>query len=1092
MLHLILGQSGTGKTEYVLQQVKQAASEGRRVLLLVPEHASFDIERRAARLLNGQQMRSTEILSFPRLAENIFRQCGGLSHRALDDVARIILMRSAVYEVQDALGVYRRQVSYQGFLTAMLEEIAEFKRAGITPERLAELSGQMTSAPLAAKLKDMQLIYAAYQALLERSFHDPLDELALATRLAAEQEWFAEAEVWVDGFDYFSVNEREMLQVILQQAAEVTFAVTADQLNSREDIFIFQKKFLHRLIADANAAAIETAVPVVLQQKHRFTHRDLAILQDTLVDAAAAESLQGGALRLIQAETVYEEMRFAAAEICRLVRDEGLRYSDCAILCRDLDRYEGARILLEDYGIPYYYSKKESLLYAALPLFLCTALEAACGSIRTRDILHIARSAASGLTPEAAGRLENYSYIWSVKGSEWQQPFTNNPEGMSEAPAEDYAEQIAAIEESRKAVMEPLLDLRRSLTCCSGAGFASALYRYVCDTHALEHLSAKMSREEKEQLDREWNCIVDVLDLFSDFFTEKELTAAEYRDLFRLALAQFDLGDVPNTVDHVVLAEADRVRLQSPRAVFVLGVNEGVFPAGGGDRGLFSTRERELMNACGAELPAAGVENALREQFVLYTALSASSEKLYITYACRSLQGETSLVPSVFLTRATERLGLSAEDSAAFPSDFWVVNHRSARSRYAALLSTGGCESKTLQFLLKDLSEEEYLAALRRAAADLPAADISESHARELLGPSINLSPTAIENYYKCPYQYFCDKMLRLRPRQKVEFSPFESGSAIHYVFEQMVKKHGSPNLAKLTAAEMDNEIGFYLKEYIRQMVPDTDAVTARFRYQFDRLRLMLRMILRHMAEELAQSRFVAAATEVKVGRGEEIASPALATEDGTPICLRGSIDRVDLYHAEQQDYLRVIDYKSGSKEFRLEEVYSGLNMQMLIYLYAACGDTNHRFGTPQPAGVLYLPSKLQAIDTAADAEEQDVQAHAAAELKMKGLVLEDEEVLRAMEQDLAGVYIPAQIGKNGTFTQSSKLFSKEQFETLQKLVFDNIVEMGNELQRGHVAPLPIQDGRNDPCSYCKYQALCNNSGPNSRCRNPKREEEHD
>ena len=361
---------------------------------------------------------------------------------------------------------------------------------------------------------------------------------------------------------------------------------------------------------------------------------------------------------------------------------------------------------------------------------------------------------------------------------------------------------------------------------------------------------------------------------------------------------------------------------------------------------------------------------------------------------------------------------------------------------------------------------------------DAPAGDITPENARQLLGRELKLAPTAIDRYYQCPYQFFCDKMLRLRPRQRVEFSPFESGSAIHYVFQQMVNQYGSRGLCELTDEEMDGEIRRFLREYIDRMVPDPTTVTARFRYQFDRLRLMLGVIVRHLADEFSQSEFTAAATEVSVGEGGEVASPRLSAGDGTPIFLRGSIDRVDLYHGPEGDYLRVIDYKSGTKEFRFEEVPYGLNMQMLIYLYAACGDENHRFGSPQPAGVLYLPSRLEALEVTMDTTSESLAAEVNESLRMKGMLLEDEDILRAMEQQLAGVYIPAKIKQNGEFYRGSRVYSREVFAKLRETVYGNIEQMGTDLLAGKVAPCPARGGSSEPCSYCPYAGLCNNTEP--------------
>lgn len=1089
MLHFILGKSGCGKTERVMQQVKEAASAAKRVILLVPEHASFEMERRASALLGSSELLHTDVLSFPRLAENIFRDCGGLSHRAMNDVSRIILMHTAVQEVQDALTVYRQQAEHQSFLTTLLAEIREFKRGGITPERLRDLSGKVEEEPLAAKLRDISLIYEAYQAILQASYHDPLDDLALASRLAEEKNWFCDAAIWVDGFDFFSADESAMLEIMLRQAAQITFSMTANALDAKQDIFIHQKKFLHRLIGTAGEMGVQVAPPVFLEEASRFRSEDLITLQQAFTDPVLSQPAGEKNIRIIEADTVYEEIRFAAAEICRLVREESLRYNDCAIVCRDPERYEGARSVLEDYGIPYYYSQKESLLATPPAQFLCTALDACRGSINTKKVLALARSEASGLTPAEAGELENYCFTWSVKGENWCTPFTNNPEGMSDAPENTYAAAIACIETARQTVIGPLLNLRRSVLSCNGKDLAISLFCYAQESGMLQHFCENSYREHRERLDREWNGIVDILDLFSDSFAERELTVSAWCDLFRLALAQTDLGNVPNTVDQVVLAAADRIRLNSPRAVFVLGVNEGLFPGISTDNGLFSTREREAMNACGAELLAAGTESALREQFILYTALSAASERLYISYARHDVQGEVAFAPSAILSNLMHRLSLPAEDAAHFPTEFWVSSPRTARMQYAVELAKPDGDSAVLAMLLDKMGEAPYCAVLEKAAQDIPAGGITPENARRLLGWELSVSPTAIDTYYHCPFQYFCDKMLRLRPRQKVEFSPFESGSAIHYVFEMMLNHHGSKGLEALSPEQFDAEIRQYLAEYIHRMVPDEDAVSARFRYQFERLHLMLRIILRHMAEELAQSEFVTAATEAKVGKEAQIASPELHAADGTPIRLQGSIDRVDVYHTEEQDYLRVIDYKSGSKEFRLEEVYYGLNMQMLIYLYAACDDKNGSFGAPQPAGVLYVPSKLQAVETAADVDDKTLREEIDSGLKMKGIVLEDEAVLRAMEPALSGKYIPASLTAGGAFSKSSRLQSREQMAALRELVYRNITEMADHLLAGRVEPLPVQDGHNDPCSYCKYAALCNNTGARRLCKKIDRKE---
>ncbi len=1083
MLHLILGQSGTGKTEEIIKQVTQTVKSGREALLLVPEHVSFEMERRLYGALLPEEAMRLRLLSFPRLSENIFRECGGLTHRALDDMSRIVIMRTAVSEVRDSLKVYKRQASHESFLSEMLDTIGEWKRAGMTPDSMQELAARRPDDALNRKIEDIALIFGTYQTILERSFHDPLDDLTRAAEMAERVRWFEGREIWLDGFDYFSIAEREMINVMLGQSTRMTVAMTADGLSGESDLFVFQKKYLRRLILLARERDIKVETPLLLTEKCRFKSPELGLLQDAFLGEETGPLPKTGNIRLFRAGNAYEEMHAAAALIMKLVREEGYRFSDIAVLCRDLDRYRSAYHVLDQYGVAYYLSEKDRLIFHALPSFLIGALEAVSQDLPSELLLKLARSPASGLSEQEAGELENYCYIWSIQGRDWLSPFTNNPEGMSDLPEESYRAAAMAVDASRKKIVEPLLSLRRAAGRCTGAEFAKLLYRYLTETDALQNLSEGLDEAGRERLDREWNCIVDVLDLLTDFFGNPQQDGKELAGVFRLALSQIDLGDVPNTIDHVTFAEADRVRLSSPRAVFVLGVNEGLFPAPGTVTGLFTGRERETLNEAGVELPMAGTDNALREQFILYSALSAPAERLFISYTTGTLKGEGNMELSVLVSELAGRLNLEAEGVETLsPTDF-VVNLETAKLETAARWGKNDAVSASLQSLLWEAGEGDYLAALDAISKDLPAGSITPRHAKALLGDEIRLSPTSIERFYQCPYFYLCDHLLRLRPRQRVELSPFESGSAIHYVLEQMLNHHRSDELAAMTPAEQGEEIEQYLKEYISRMVPDEDAVSARFHYQFARLRLMLGIILRHLSEELAQSEFITAATEVSVGEGKTVLPPLLETENETPIRLVGSIDRVDLFKTGEENYIRVVDYKSGEKNFKLEEVFDGINMQMLIYLYAVCDDRSRHFGTVLPAGILYAPTKLQAVDAAPDADEETIRNEVNSALKRKGLLLDDPTVLRAMERDLAGVYIPAEMGKKEELSKRSQVYTREQFAELKKLVYQNITEMGEMLERGEVSPMPAESGGKRPCAYCEFASLCNHRGENGAVR---------
>lgn len=1089
MLRLIIGRTGTGKTTEIFRLAMEAARQRSRVILLVPEQFSFQAERQVYTALQGEDALAISVLSFSRLSENIFRTMGGLARRKLTDAARLVLMRLAVEEMGDTLEVYGRQKDRVAFLNTMLQTVEELKQSGTYPNRLTEMAAGVEDPRLAAKLRDVAEIFGAYQAMVDRSYSDPLDDIAKGAQLAEEGRYFAGARVYVDGFSFFSPPERRMIHAMMEQGDEVCISLCADGLSSGGDADIFgdQKKTARELLRYAREHFVETAVPVNLEQNQRTCLPALEAVE-ALARGEDPEEVSGEGIRLLAARDRFEEVRFAAAEIARLVREEGWRYRDLALVCRDLEDYRAAiASVFSAYGIPVFMDRKDSPLSRPVATLAVAALEAVSGSYKTEAILKIARSPAMALTVEQAAALENYVYIWNVEGKDWESPFRNNPQGLREEPAQRYAGALAEVENARQLVMEPLEALRRELAPGDGVSFAKGLYGFFRRTGALENLKEHFrgdpdrGLERGRENDRLWNYMVDVLDLFSDHLGNVRYTVRELTRLFVLALGCAQMGSIPATNDQVLAGSANTVRLGSPRGVFVLGLNEGVFPAKGKPRGVFTDREREHLIREGVEIASPGIEKSLLEQFYLYSALCAPRERLYVSCAKGSLTGEP-MEPSLMFGRLME----SFPDAALHPEDFspyfFIATRETAKSICAVLLAEKGVEEPTAAALLEELGEGGFLKSLSALAENLPLGDIAPATAKKLLGEKISLSPTKIENYYRCPCLFFCDYLLKLTPRKRAEYSPLESGTAIHYVLEMLLKEQGNTGLGELSDQELRELVRRYLREYLEMVVSDMDSLTSRLRYQFERLVTVLFLLARHLGDEFAQSAFRAVGMEVPVGEDGVIHPRPIAASDGTPVLLNGKIDRVDTFRDDSGAYARVVDYKSGGKEFRLEEVLYGLNMQMLVYLFALCDDPAAPYGPVEPAGILYMPGNITAVKTSAEAGQEEVRREVAKKLQMSGLVLEEENVLRAMEHDLEGKFIPVQKKKDGAFTAASRTGTRQEFAEIRRLVYQNIREMAENLLRGKVGPLPARSPRMNPCDYCDYKQLCNNAG-GSLCR---------
>lgn len=1093
MLRLVLGLTGTGKTTEIFSRAMESAKKRRRTILLVPEQFSFQAERTVYTALSGEDALSVSVLSFSRLSENIFRAWGGLAQKRLTDTARLVLMKLAVTEMRDTLTVYKRQWGRTSFLATMLQTVEELKQSGTYPGTLAAIAGEQKeqNPQLAAKLGDIAGIYGAYQAMIDRGYSDPLDDIARAAKLAMEHGYFADASVFLDGFGFFSPPEREMLHAMLEQGREVCLSLTTDGLDPGQgvDIFTGQKTTARKLIAYARDHFIPVAAPVRLGENRRALAPALLAVEELARGEKPEPPESGEGVTLLTAPDRYGEVRFAAAEISRLVREEGWRYRDLALICRDLEEYQTAiHSVFSAYGLPVFMDRKEGVLSRPIVALACAALTAVQGSYKTEAILKIARSPALALPVEQSAALENYVYVWSVKGEDWLRPFRNNPKGLREEKQEVYAKELAAIEAARQAVMAPLAKLRETLSRGDGESFAAGLYRFFQEVGALENLRAYFRGDKEHGLergrenDRLWNCLVDVLDLFSDHLTNTRYTVREFSELFLLAMGRAELGTIPVTNDQILAGSANMIRPGSPRGVFVLGVNEGVFPAKGKPYGVFTDREREDLIRRGVEIASTQVDRALLERFYLYSALCAPRERLYVSCALGDLTGGA-MEPGLLFTQLEEhfREVSSLRRAEELPPEFFVAGPATARSAYAALAAEAGPESAetaTMRALLDRLGEGEFLRSMGELAQDQPMGDIAPETAKSLLGDRVALSPTKIETYYQCPYAFFSDYLLRLSPRKRAEYSPLESGTAVHFVLEMLLREVGSRGLGSLSDEELRGRIAALLEQHIRQMTGEQGQLSPRLQYQFQRLVSALFLLARHLGKDFGQSLFQTEGVEVPVGEQGTVQPLAITASDGFPVTLSGKIDRVDTFADQGGSYARVVDYKTGNKEFRLEEVLYGLNMQMLIYLFALCDDPKKPFGEVEPAGILYMPGKISAAKLSPEAGPEEIQAQVSKGLRMSGVVLGEDHVLRAMEQDLAGRFIPVKRKKDDTLSDGSQVQSGEDFLRLRELVYRNIREMAEDLLRGRVAPCPVRGGKvKDPCAGCNYPQLCNNAG---------------
>lgn len=1082
VLRLIFGRSGSGKTRRIRELAGRAAKRGGQVFVVVPEQFSFESERALYRELGAQTSLAVEVLSFTRLANLVFRACGGLAKQYVDDCARRLLMSIALDELKDRLEVYRRHRATPAFIKSMLDVVAEFKNAGVSPALLAAAGEAVQGQALAKKTGELALIYDAYEALLARGYADPLDDLPAANRLLEQHDLFAGTYVFVDEFKGFTAVELQTLRLLVKSAAECTVALCAEGLSDNErgmGLFSPVVTVANKLVRLAKEQGVSVATPEHLSEQHRFATPALCAAERLVFafNPAPADCPADG-VELYCAKGPYEELELVAARISELVREDALRYRDIVVIARDAGRYQTAlESVFERFDIPYFLDRTRTVEHA--PLFVCalSAVECAAGGFGTDSLLALLKTGLADAEALEVAALENYAFVWDLKSGVWQRELTAHPRGFEEEWTERDKETLARINALRERVMAPLVKLAHALRETTGEGFARAVYQYLTDARVDRELARQIEADRQarafnaaQETARVWDVLMGILDTFSSVLGAQGMSARRALELFWLAAGSYDMGDIPQTLDQVLVGSAGHIRAAEPKAVFLIGANEGIFPMAVQSGGLLSDGEREALIGQGLALSGTREQKAVEERFIAYKALTGASQRLIVSYPRAGVKGDA-LYPSVIVRRLAQIFpALDAEQPCPLREESYVVNHATVlaaaarrageNSPFAAslgqLLGGQGIHFEKTSFSIEDLAS-----------------------ARALFGEELLLSPTGLETFYRCRFSYFLRYGIRLKKRERARLSPTSAGSLIHYALQQLLSQYTVRQLADLSPEQRKTQVKALLADYLDRHMGGSDDKPARFTYLFARLAATVERLLARLIEELLQSEFVPDAFELPIQKGGEVEPVELVTPSGARVLVQGQVDRVDVMARNGRRYIRVVDYKSGKKSFNLSDVYYGLNMQMLLYLFTL--GSKGRYGGSIPAGVLYMPAHNPPAEVERDADDEALRKKKAEQLKMSGLLIDDPEVLLGMEKDGRGVFIPAKVvpvaDESGQthyeVDHRSRVASLEDMGKLHRHIDRLVRDMAVALHAGEIDAVPVSGGDYSPCEYCEFAQVC-------------------
>lgn len=1080
MLHIITGRVGSGKTEKVYSLLQKAVSNGEGAFIVVPEQYSFETEKNLLLRFGAVAANKASVYSFTFLAEFLLKRAGVSYKQQIDDATRAMVMSLALEEVSDKLDFYSKTGYSAGFINELLGMIKEFRQCETSPEELASFELSSEDIVLKNKLKELALISKAYTAIIEQSYLDNETALDVLHENIDKTDFFDGKTVFIDGFRGFTAQELVIIEDILKSAKDVYITVCTDKvtgLHEKTGVFSHTRRTAAKLYK-INDKVLKTSVDVIRADfDNYFKNDELKHLERNFYSASPERySVCPENIEICTAENFYAECDYVACKIKKLISENGCRCRDIAVISRDSSEYERQiKAALKKYGVPVYIDKRQPVMNQPIISIVFAALKVAEFGFENESVFRILKTGLTDLDDEKIAELENYTNIWQTRGSRWCSDFTGHPKGFGNEMLERDAENLARLNESRKYVSVPLSKFRNAMKDADGEAAARAVYELLTDFHVDSNIRSfaqtLMDNNEfdlAEDQNRVWEILMQILDGMASALGRRKINAKRFSELFRVMISGYSMGALPKGLDEVTVGSADRVRISSPKAVFVVGVCDGVFPYVQKNKKILSRSEREKLRKFGFELSQTAEEEVMEERFISYNTFCGAGEKLFVSYPRKSVSGgECS--PSELVEQVRRIFPLvRIVDTVEVKTEEYIRSKESAFQKYAENYESDDAVSAALKAYFE--RNDEYkgkVSALKRAVKKETYRIEDEETALKLFKENMYISASRAETYYTCPFNYFCRYGLKAEPLKTAELDPMQTGTIIHYVLEKMIRDCGSETLTQMTADEVDALVYELLQEYFDEEIGSQEEMSERFKYLFGNIGKKICSAVRRIINEFTLSEFVPVDFELKIDNDGKIKPIEIKLRNGT-LKLNGKVDRVDMMKTEDRNFVRIIDYKSGTKSFDLSDVFCGLNMQMLIYLFSIWKNGTEEYENITPAGILYMiiGSAVSSLDRNAD--EEMILKKKRTDNKMTGLVLDDTRVIEGMDSSKSGLIIPVSYNeKENKFTGS--LIDFTCLEKLYEMVEKNLQNMGNSLHEGRIEAVPIES----KCDWCDYKSVC-------------------
>ncbi len=1118
MLNLYFGRENVDKDRFLFEtigaQLGQLSEQGcRKIFLVVPDQFTLQAERNAFEYLKTDGFMDLEILSLTRLASRVLEERGGGNQVHIGKYGRHMLLTRILEESKDELEVFRGMETVPSFIEMVNNFIAQMKQFDIAPEALPNMMEELPEKGiLRRKLRDIYQIYSRYSESLEDKYTDSEDYLDLCISKIQESELIKNSAFWITGFHSFMPKNLRILEEILCRGQGLSLVLTGSEAEDtvREgDLFKLPGQVMNifRDMAKRNGIPWNQSP---IGPEYTIEDRDSALIHlEKEIYAWPYHQFENGtqspAITFCQAANFYAEAESAAAAITELVRDKGCRYRDIGIICNDME--ERGMILkrfLDSWEIPAFLDQKRTLLHHPAVVYILSLFDTLSSGWTYDNLFGMVKSGFAPISPKEGDRLGNYALQYRIRGNGWKKDFRY---GIGEFGEDGLAE----LNELRRRLTEPLEEFEREFKrTVTVRGKTETLYTYLRDQvklqEALKALMTEMesrgSLEQAEETAQVWSTLIQILDQLVELLGPHRMGTEAYCNLLRTGLEAAEVGILPPTADQVTVGTMQRTRTGRLKALFVLGANDGLLPSGGSQEELLNEDEKRSLQEMGIHICKSDDLRLMEEKLAIYKTLSSPMEYLWVSCSAADLAGKESRpsmifdkLRKIFSGNPVEKDILNRKEPLAR-----IGNPRGSLLHLSEALRQSLAEGRELPEEWQSVwnwyveNQPESLEALteglqfRGREENLPP-DVAEALYKGDR-TALSMSPSRLERYSRCPFAYLVQHGLKPTELRIFETASREVGDLYHECLMRLSQELTLPGL-EITAPESpwmqleqdacDRRVKEILRELAGEYREGMFLSGKEEEYRLSRMEEVCTKVAWSLVSQIRAGEIKQILMEQPFGLGPE-GFPAVRIGAGEEtVSLRGRIDRIDVLPG---NHVKIIDYKSGTEKFDLNEVKGGWRLQLMLYLKAAIQglQRQERAGEEPvgPGGVFYFSVKEPVTDRTlkpGEPKEEDLNEEIRKEFKLDGILLDDPQVIEAIAGDFSGYSSVAHLRKNADGeikgTSADVLLTGEEFQALQEQVDLIAEDLIRKLTGGTIRPVPKKTESSSACQYCQYKSIC-------------------